>query len=68
MIIQKEIINALQSYTKKYNNLSVEYILQSSSIPSLTHADESVEDKGKELHAMMMNAISFHEKTLNIYQ
>ncbi|HGV0032458.1 TPA: hypothetical protein ACNFPK_005155 [Citrobacter freundii] len=59
----KEIINALQSYTKKYNNLSVELYIASSSIPSLTHADESVEDSEcKELHAMMMNAISFHEK------
>ncbi|MEF3655396.1 hypothetical protein V4S91_27055, partial [Citrobacter freundii] len=37
--------------------------IASSSIPSLTHADESVEDSEcKDLNAMMMNAISFHEK------
>ncbi|MDM3373327.1 hypothetical protein OGV37_00250 [Citrobacter sp. Cb010] len=60
------IINELQSQTKKYNDLSIELYIASSSILSLAHADESVKDiESKELHDMMMNAISFHETLSN---
>ncbi|MGV3691791.1 hypothetical protein [Citrobacter freundii] len=56
------IINELQSQTKKYNDLSIELYIASSSILLLANADESVKDiESKELHDMMMNAISFHE-------
>ncbi|MFZ8710376.1 hypothetical protein ACO1Z0_23425, partial [Escherichia coli] len=53
------IITSIQSYTKKYNDLSIEFFIAGSDVPSLIAADEIVRNQtSSELLAIQMKAIS----------
>lgn len=57
------IIANIQSYTEKYNDLSVEFFIVSSDVPSLIAADESVKNQiSSELLAIQIKAISLHNE------
>lgn len=57
------IITNIRSYSEKYNDLSIEFFITSSEVPSLIAADESVRNQtSSELLAIQLKAISFHNQ------
>ncbi|WP_223952658.1 hypothetical protein [Citrobacter braakii] len=60
------IITNIQSHTEKYNDLSIEFFIASSDVPSLIAADESFRNQtSSELLAIQLKAISFHSQLSN---